>query len=144
MAVVAVLALSSTLTQPLIGRLRDQKRITSGTGMSLGLALVAAGTVLLAIAPQPATLYMAAVLIGTGIGITTPLGFAHLADTTPPERMGRTMGTAELGRELGDAGGPLIVGTIATATSIAAGLGTLALLVAIASVLSATLLRRQP
>ena len=144
MAVVAVLALSSTLTQPLIGRLRDQKRITSGTGMSLGLALVAAGTVLLAIAPQPATLYMAAVLIGTGIGITTPLGFAHLADTTPPERMGRTMGTAELGRELGDAGGPLIVGTIATATSIAAGLGTLALLVAIASALSATLLRRQP
>lgn len=142
MAVVAVLALSSTLTQPLVGRWRDQGRLTARAGMSLGLALIAAGIILLAVIPHPVTLYLAALVIGAGIGITTPLGFAHLASTTPPERMGRTMGTAEIGRELGDAAGPLIVGAIATTASLAAGLGALALLIAIASVLSALLLPR--
>lgn len=144
MAVVALLALSSTLTQPLVGRLRDRGRISSRAGMGWGLALVVAGIALLALAPMPATLCAAAVLIGSGIGITTPLGFAHLAATTPPERMGRTMGTAELGREIGDAGGPLIVGAIATAMSLAAGLGALALLVAIVAVLCTVLLRPRP
>ena len=81
-----------------------------------------------------ATIFIAAACIGTGIGAVTPLGFAHLADTTPPERMGRTMGSAELGRELGDAGGPLLVGGIATATALPFGLGALALLVAAASI----------
>ncbi|PYI69811.1 MFS transporter [Arthrobacter livingstonensis] len=142
MAVVAVLALSSTLTQPLVGRWRDQGRLTARAGMSWGLALIAAGIILLAVFPHPMTLYLAALVIGAGIGITTPLGFAHLAATTPPERMGRTMGTAEIGRELGDAAGPLVVGAIATTASLAAGLGALALLIAIASVLSALLLPR--
>ena len=52
------------------------------------------------------------------------------------------MGTAEIGRELGDAAGPLILEAIATTASIAAGLGTLAFLLAIASILSALLLPR--
>lgn len=140
MAVVAVLALSSTLAQPLVGRWRDQGRLTARAGMSLGLALIAAGIILLVVIPHPVTLYLAALVIGAGIGITTPLGFAHLASTTSPERMGRTMGTAEIGREIGDAAGPLIVGAIATVASLAAGLGTLALVIGIASVLAALLL----
>jgi MFS family permease len=143
MAVVSLLALSSTLTQPLAGRLWDQGRITAPTGMGLGLAMIAAGITLLAVLPVPATLYLAAVVIGCGIGITTPLGFAHLAITTPQERMGRTMGAAEVGREVGDICGPLIVGAIATAASVAAGLGTLGFLVAITSVLCAALLRHR-
>ena len=144
MAVVAVLALSSTLTQPVVGRLRDQGRITDRAGMAVGLFLIAAGIAALAILPLPATLYLAAVVLGMGIGIATPLGFAHLAGTTPPERMGRTMGTAELGREIGDAGGPLIVGSIAAALSLAAGLWTLALLVAGCAALCLVLLRPRP
>ncbi|MGH3575430.1 MAG: hypothetical protein ACRDUW_27030 [Pseudonocardiaceae bacterium] len=32
-----------------------------------------------------------------------------------PERLGQTMGAAEVGRELGDAGGPLLVGAVAAA-----------------------------
>jgi MFS family permease len=73
-------------------------------------------------------------VIGAGIGTVTPLGFAHLADTTPPERMGRTMGSAELGRELGDAGGPLLVGGVATLTALPFGLAALAVLVAAAGI----------
>ena len=141
MAVVSLLALSSTLSQPLAGRLSDQGRVTAPVGMGLGLAMIGTGIMLIAVFTVPMTLYLAAVIIGCGIGITTPLAFAHLAVTTPEERMGRTMGAAEVGREIGEIGGPLVVGAVAAAASVAAGLGTLALLVAIASVLSAALLR---
>jgi hypothetical protein len=49
-------------------------------------------------------LVVAAAAVGVGTGLVTPLGFAHLVATTPPERLGQTMGAAEVGRELGDAG----------------------------------------
>ena len=132
-AAVSVLALGSVLTQPWIGRMRDRGRVTDNKGTTAGLLLIAAGVGALAVAPAPVTIFLAAAAIGTGIGAATPLGFAHLADSTPPERMGRTMGSAELGRELGDAGGPLLVGGIATLTALPWGLGALALLVAAAS-----------
>ncbi|OFI36812.1 MFS transporter [Arthrobacter sp. SW1] len=132
-ATVSVLAIASLLTQPRVGRMRDEGRIKDNRGMVTGLLITAAGVALVATIPHPATLFIAAAAIGTGVGIATPLGFAHLADTTPPERMGRTMGSAELGRELGDAGGPLLVGGIATATALPFGLGALALLVAAAA-----------
>ena len=40
------------------------------------------------------------------------------------------MGSAELGRELGDAGGPLVAGAVATATVPAVGIGVIAVLTA--------------
>jgi DHA1 family tetracycline resistance protein-like MFS transporter len=58
---------------------------------------------------------VAAVLVGVGTGLATPIAFAHLAASTPTERLGQTMGAAEVGREVGDAGGPLLVGAIAAA-----------------------------
>ena len=51
----------------------------------------------------------------------TPLAFAALAAVSPPERLGQTMGAAEIGRELGDAGGPLLVGALATGATLATG-----------------------
>lgn len=133
-AAVSVVALGSVLTQPWIGRRRDRHAVTDNKGTTAGLLLVAAGVGLVAAFPGVVTIFVAAACIGVGIGAVTPLGFAHLADTTPPERMGRTMGSAELGRELGDAGGPLLVGGIATLTALPFGLGALALLVAAASI----------
>jgi MFS family permease len=132
-AAVSVLAIASLLVQPRIGRLRDRHRISDTHGMTAGLLLTAAGVALMALAPGPVTIFAAAAAVGAGVGAATPLGFAHLADTTPPERMGRTMGSAELGRELGDAGGPLLVGGIATLAGLPLGLGALALLIAAAS-----------
>lgn len=133
-AAVSVLAVASLLVQPRIGAMRDMHRIGDAGGMRTGLLLTAAGIALVAIAPGPATIFIAAAVIGAGVGAATPLGFAHLADSTPKDRMGRTMGSAELGRELGDAGGPLVVGAVATAASLPLGLGLLALLVAAAGV----------
>ncbi|RMB57045.1 MFS transporter [Tessaracoccus antarcticus] len=141
MSVVAVLALASALTQPWVGRLRDAGRISTGLGLAVGLALIAGGVAVLAVVPTPATLYAAAVVLGVGMGVTTPLGFAHLAATTPAQRIGRTMGAADVLREIGDAGGPLLVGGVAAAASLAAGLGTLAGLLACMAVLCAVVLR---
>lgn len=125
-AVASALALSSTLVQPWVGGFRDRGGLSDRAGTVLGLTVMAGG-VLVASAPWGHVgLYISAVLIGAGIGIVTPYGFAALADSTPPERMGRVMGSAELGRELGDSAGPLLVGAVGTALTLPLGLLALA------------------
>ena len=86
-----------------------------------------------ALLPGVAGLLVAAVLIGIGPGLITPLGFAALAAAAPAERLGQTMGAAELGRERGDAGGPLIVGSVAPAVGLGGGFVVLAVLTALAA-----------
>ncbi|WP_137845804.1 MFS transporter [Microbacterium sp. 2FI] len=137
--IASVLALALTVVQPGVGVVRDRAMVADRTGIVVGLGVMAAG-VLFAAAPWgPVGLYIAAVLIGAGIGITTPYGFAALADSTPPERMGRTMGSAELGRELGDSAGPLLVGAVATAITLPVGLAALAAVtIAVAAGVAAT------
>ena len=125
-AALALLALTSTLLQPVVGRLRDGGRLGTRTGSTIGLTPAVLGLVLLAVVPNVLTLVVAAVAIGVMVGTVTPLAFAHLAAATPEERMGRTMGNAELGREVGDAGGPLLVGAVATASALPAARGVLA------------------
>ncbi|WP_256212856.1 MFS transporter [Arthrobacter sp. yr096] len=132
-AVVTVLAVASSLVQPRVGALRDRGALADKPGMVAGLLSVAVGTLMAGFLPGAGWIYCAAVLIGLGIGVATPLAFAHLADSTPAERLGRTMGSAELGRELGDAGGPLLVGGVAVAAGLPWGLGALALLVGAAA-----------
>jgi MFS family permease len=91
----------------------------------LAAALAAcAGGFLLALTGLPG-LIVGAILIGAGVAIATPAGFARLAATTPNGQLGRTMGAAEAGRELGDAGGPVLVGAFGL-ISLTAGLGALA------------------
>ncbi|MEU0490252.1 MFS transporter [Nocardiopsis sp. NPDC006139] len=140
-AAVALLALTSTLVQPAAGRLRDEDRVGTRTGGMLGLWAAAAALLLLALLPNAVTLFACAAVIGLAVGTVTPLAFAHLAAVTPEERMGRTMGNAELGRELGDAGGPLLVGAVATASGLPAALATLAAVALGGGVLSRTALR---
>ncbi|WP_416416499.1 MFS transporter [Paenarthrobacter aromaticivorans] len=142
-AVVTVLALASSLVQPRIGRLRDRGVLADRPGMVAGLLAIVLGVLIAGLLPgalatdgvmyRAVPIYCAAVFIGLGIGIATPLAFAHLADATPAERLGRTMGSAELGRELGDAGGPLLVGGVAVAAGLPWGLGALALAVGAAA-----------
>jgi MFS family permease len=116
-AVVSVLAATTALVQPRIGAARDNGRIHDLPGMVVGLAVTALGCVAVLL-PGIAGLVAAALLIGLGVGVTTPLGFAHLAATSPADRLGQTMGSAEVGRELGDAGGPLLVGAMAVGITL--------------------------
>jgi DHA1 family tetracycline resistance protein-like MFS transporter len=141
-AIVSLLAAAAALVQPRAERARDRGRIGDRTGMATGLALTAVGSGAVVI-PGIAGLVTAAVLIGIGVGLITPIGFAHLAATTPTERLGQTMGSAEVGRELGDAGGPLLVGALATAITLTpALLGFAALLTAAAAIVATP--SRQP
>ena len=140
-AAVSLLALSAAIAQPRAGRALDAGRLSTRTGIGIGLSLAAAGFVCAAL-PGVVFLLLSAALIGIGTGVITPLGFAALAKSTPPERLGQTMGTAELGRELGDAGGPLLVATIATVAALDAGYLTLAAILAVAPLVLLVTLRR--
>jgi MFS transporter, DHA1 family, tetracycline resistance protein len=115
--IVSVLAATTALVQPRIGHARDGGRIGDRTGMGAGLLLTAVGCAAVLI-PGIAGLAAAALLIGLGAGVITPIGFAHLASAAPADRLGQTMGAAEVGRELGDAGGPLLVGGLAVAVGL--------------------------
>ncbi|KJL28991.1 MFS transporter [Microbacterium oxydans] len=133
---VALVALVSSVLQPMVGAARDRGRLSTAAGSTWGLLLATSALVLLAALPHPVTLFLAAAMIGAMLGVVTPLAFSHLAAATAPERMGRTMGSAELGREVGDAAGPLLVGAVATATAVPFGLLALAGLTAGAGLLS--------
>jgi MFS family permease len=82
-------------------------------------------------------LITAAALIGVGVGVITPIGFAHLAANSPRDRLGQTMGSAEVGRELGDAGGPLLVGALGAAITLVPAIVVFAGLLAATSVVVA-------
>ncbi|WP_427168580.1 MFS transporter [Streptomyces sp. C1-1] len=128
-AAVSVLAACAAVVQPRAGRALDAGRLGARAGLTAGLLLAAAGLAC-AMLPGLAGILLAAVLIGVGTGLITPLGFAALASATPPERLGQTMGAAELGRELGDAGGPLLVAAVATTATLAYGYAALAVVLA--------------
>ncbi|MFB6838552.1 MFS transporter [Streptomyces sp. NPDC056361] len=134
-AAVSVLAATAAFVQPAAGRALDNGLLTTGTGLAAGLALTAGGLAC-AMLPGLAGVLTAATLIGAGTGLITPLGFATLATSTPEEHMGQTMGAAELGRELGDAGGPLLVAAVATTATLTYGYAALALLTALGATLA--------
>ncbi|MEV5878490.1 MFS transporter [Streptomyces sp. NPDC052101] len=137
-AAVSVLAACAAVVQPKAGRALDQGRLTTCTGITAGLVLTAAGMGC-AMLPGLTGILVGAALIGAGTGLITPLGFAALAASTPTERLGQTMGAAELGRELGDAGGPLLVATVASLTTLTHGYAALAVILALGPMI--TLLR---
>ncbi|MFG2794396.1 MFS transporter [Streptomyces sp. NPDC048419] len=129
-AAVSLLAACAAVVQPRAGRALDAGRLTTRSGLTTGLLITAAGLAC-AMLPGLTGILVGAALIGVGTGLITPLGFAALASSTPQERLGQTMGAAELGRELGDAGGPLLVAAVATLTTLTHGYATLAALVAV-------------
>ncbi|MFC7265192.1 MFS transporter [Streptomyces lutosisoli] len=137
-AAVSVLAACAAVVQPRAGRALDAGRLTARAGIGAGLLTAAAGLVC-ATLPGLTGVLLAAALIGVGTGLITPLGFAALAGGTPRERLGQTMGAAELGRELGDAGGPLLVAVVATVGTLAYGFGVLAVLLAVGPVVGVVL-----
>ncbi|WP_330310351.1 MULTISPECIES: MFS transporter [unclassified Streptomyces] len=137
-AAVSVLAACAAVVQPRAGRALDAGRLTARAGIGAGLLTAAAGLVC-ATLPGLTGVLLAAALIGAGTGLITPLGFAALAGGTPRERLGQTMGAAELGRELGDAGGPLLVASVATVATLAYGFGVLAVLLAVGPVVGVVL-----
>ena len=136
---VAVLAVTSSLVQPVAGRLHDSGRLRVATAGVAGTAAVAVAFLVLAVVPSVPALFVAALLAGAGVATSTPVAFAHLAGTTPPERLGRRMGSAELGRETGDAVGPLVVGGVGSALALPFGFAAFALVALLGTLAAARL-----
>jgi len=128
-AAVSVLAATAALVQPRAGQALDTGRLSTRVGITTGLLLAAAGLGCAAL-PGIVGVLLAAVFIGLGTGLITPLGFAALAASTPQARLGQTMGSAEVGRELGDAGGPLLVAGVASVAALSYGYAALAVILA--------------
>ncbi|KAA0080449.1 MFS transporter [Mycolicibacterium sp. P9-64] len=141
-AMVSVMSACAALSQPWAGRALDANRLSYRTGSIAGLTACVAGLVLAAQMAGPVGLIAGAIVIGLGAGVLTPLGFAALATSSPPERLGETMGSAEVGRELGDAGGPLLVGAIAVTATLSVGFVGAAVLMAVAAVIAPANLRQ--
>jgi MFS family permease len=123
-ALVSLLAATAAVLQPWAGRAHDRGALPRDTS-SNALLLAAAGFTIAIISPNLGGIATAAILIGAGVAISTPLAFAELAAAAPSGHLGQTMGAGEVGRELGDAGGPILVGAFSPA-GIAAGLLALA------------------
>ena len=140
-ALVSLLAATAAVVQPWAGRRHDSGRLPDyATSLALGAA--AAGFLVAVALPHAAGIAAAAVLIGIGVAAATPLGFAALAAGAPPDRLGRTMGAGEVGRELGDAGGPVLVGALGP-LGLGAALAALAAALAMAAGLSSPRLSRR-
>ena len=139
-AVVSVLALVTAVAQPLAGRALDAGRVSVTVGIVLGIVLTITGLAAAAL-PGLVGLLCSAVVIGLGCGIITPLAFTMLAESTPQERLGQTMGAAEIGRECGDAAGPLVVAAIAAASTVPLGFAGLAAIVTVVGLGTAGLSR---
>jgi MFS family permease len=140
-ALVSLLAAAAAVLQPVAGRRIDDGRLGPAAAAA-ALAGCAAGF-LLAATGGLGGLIAGAVLIGAGVAVATPAGFARLAASTPPGQLGRTMGAAEAGRELGDAGGPVLVGAFGL-ISLTAGMGALAAALMICAALAAPRDRASP
>ncbi|WP_374238385.1 MFS transporter [Mycobacterium sp. PSTR-4-N] len=136
-ALVSLLSGCAAFSQPWAGRALDARRVSYRAGAVAGSAACGAGFLLAGLLAGPAGLTVGAVAIGLGAGVLSPLGFAALAASAPPERLGETMGSAEVGRELGDAGGPLLVGAVAAAATLGVGCVAAAALMAGVAALSA-------
>lgn len=123
-AIVSLLAATAALLQPWVGRRLDQDRLHPSVAAA-ALLTCAGGFALVIGVSSPMVMALAAVAIGVGVATATPLGFARLAAAAPEHHLGQTMGAGEVGRELGDAGGPALVGTFG-ALSLGAGFAAIA------------------
>lgn len=132
-AVASMLALALVAAQPLAGLWIDEGRVRVQWFAPAALLLCAAGLAVCGWAPNVPVLLAGALIVGLGVAGATPSGYAALAARTAPERMGRTMGTAEMGREIGDAAAPALLGIVAASVGLAMGLTGLALALAAAA-----------
>ncbi|MDL5154830.1 MFS transporter [Actinomycetospora termitidis] len=130
-AAVSVLAIVAAVSQPLVGRVRDAGRLPDRVAIVGGILLTAIGLAVPAVVGHLVGLLAAAVVIGLGTAMITPVAFAVLAASSPEERLGQTMGSAEIGREFGEAGGPFLTGLIAAGLGLGGGFLGIAAIVAL-------------
>lgn len=104
---VATLSFSSSVTQPFLGAVADRigRRYVAGLGVILSSVLLG----LMAVAPNPAILYLLLLIGGLGSGAFHPAGTA-MARSAAGGRKGLAIGLFSAGGTVGLALGPLAIG----------------------------------
>jgi predicted MFS family arabinose efflux permease len=111
--------------------------------MTQALATTAVGMGVLALSEGKTGLFVGAAVAAFGTSLLTPAFFAAVMPRVDPSQRGAASGTASLFIDLGLGGGPLLLGLLASSTSITAGFAVFAVLSATAALWVAALGRRQ-
>ncbi len=138
-ATVAVFSAAYIFLQPVVGRWSDRH---GRSGLLVGGLILS--TLSIAAVPPMHTLWLIALVsatFGAGLAALTTVSYAIVADRVDQAELGTAMGVADTVREIGDAGGPVLFGALATAGGLAAGFWGLAILAA-AVIPGVQLLRR--
>lgn len=103
------------------GRLAFARLIDRPAALPLGataLATMGLGVLLLAVAPTPAGILAGSALAALGVVFSTPAFFSAIFATASPSQRGAAAATASIALDLGLAGGPILVGLVATQQGI--------------------------
>jgi MFS family permease len=124
-----------TVARPLMGKVSDRHgRIRQ---IALGLVLTGLTTALFAHTRSAVMLLILSAIFGLGIAIASAATSALVADLAPEHGRGTALGTMSTIMDVGQACGPILLGTLLMWISYAAGFAVVALLVIAAAVLFA-------
>jgi MFS family permease len=107
-AILGVQAVVYVLAQYYCGKLAD--KYGSRLPIMLGSVLLAAGVLLIALVPDPLVWGAAVILSGIGISALWVVSNSYLAYAAPAALMGTVMGLSGTFKEVGDGGGPILIG----------------------------------
>jgi MFS transporter, DHA1 family, multidrug resistance protein len=124
-----------TLARPLMGKVSDRHGRTRQ--IVLGLMLTGITTALFPYTQLAAVLLVLSAVFGLGIAIASAATSAFVADLAPENGRGTALGTMSTIMDVGQACGPILLGTLLMRVSYAAGFAVIALLVIAAAALFA-------
>jgi len=107
--ILAPLALAMMVTTPISGILSD--RIGTRSLTSIGMAIAASGAALLAMLPR-ASMLVALILVGAGVGIFTPPNNSSVMGSVPSNHLGVAGGMLNMSRSVGMSLGIAAAGTL--------------------------------
>jgi MFS family permease len=106
--ILGIQAVIYVLAQYYSGRVAD--RYGSRLPIMAGSILLAAGVLLIALMPSPWVWVVAVILSGIGISALWVVSNSYLAYAAPSALMGTVMGLSGTFKEVGDGGGPILIG----------------------------------
>jgi MFS family permease len=107
-AILGVQAVVYVLAQYYSGRFAD--KYGSRMPIMIGSVLLAAGVLMIALVPDPIVWGAAVILSGLGISALWVVSNSYLAYAAPSAIMGTVMGLSGTFKEVGDGGGPILIG----------------------------------
>ncbi len=108
--ILGIQAIVYVLAQYYSGRVAD--RYGSRLPIMAGSTLLAAGVSLIALVPSPVVWGVAVILSGIGISALWVVSNSYLAYAAPSALMGTVMGLSGTFKEVGDGGGPVLIGIL--------------------------------